>query len=441
MPQSEDHEGHWDYLRIYGPAVLLAVVALAFAWQFVNPAPPDKITMATGGNQGAYFAFAHRYREILARDGVTLEVLETAGSLANIELLDGGDSRVDVAFVQGGTGRFARGDKLVSLASVYYEPVWIFVRGGLDLSSYSDIKDQRVSIGPEGSGTRVVALQMLEAIGIPESHVGISKLNGERAARALMAGELDMMILVASPESPLVARVLAAPDISVANFSRGDAYIRRHRYMSKLILPEGAIDLARNLPPEDVILLAPTANLVATRDLHPALVDLLLAAAVEVHREGGIFEEPGAFPSPRYVEFPLSEDARRFFESGTPFLRRVLPYWAATLVDRLLVMLLPLVAIILPLMRIMPPVWRWSMRKRVYRWYKELRTLERQVREGIPEEEMRRYLSELGRIDDDVKKVTIPWSYAEELYHLRLHIKYVREELLAVWPKNDVTMD
>ena len=429
MLKFRDEEGNMEYLWIYGPAVLLACIALFITYQFVDPAPPTRITIATGGPNGAYYAFGQRYREILARDGVTLEVLETNGSLENIALLESPDAGVDVAFVQGGTEGYARGKTLESLASVYYEPLWVFMNETVPLTRPSDIIGKRMSIGPQGSGTRALVSVLSRDAGIDDNDLVISDLQGEAAVEALRTGSLDMMMLVASPASKLVQRLLRSDGVKLLSLVRMDAYTRRHRYLSKLTLPEGAVDLSANLPPDDVALLAPTANLVVDENLHPALVDLLLEAANEVHVGGGLFEQPGAFPSPRLLVFPLSDEARRYFKSGPPFLRRTLPFWAATLIDRLTLMLLPLIAIIIPLTRIMPPIYKWRVRRRVYKWYKELRKLERGIQEGAHDDHGAEYHSELDRIDSEVTKVKIPWAYAEELYQLRLHIRYVREGL------------
>ena len=429
MLKFRDDDGHTELLWIYGPAVLLGCIALFVTYQFVDPAPPDRITIATGGPNGAYKAFAERYREILARDGVTLEILETKGSLENIALLESPESGVDVAFVQGGTGGHARGDTLRSLASVYYEPLWVFINNTTPLLRPADIVGKRLSVGPQGSGTRALVVELMEDAGVDVQNLVITDLAGEAAVDAIENGSLDVMMLVASPESPLVRRLLRADGASLLSFDRMDAFTRRHRYLSELTLPEGAIDLSRNLPPDDVGLLAPTANLVASENLHPALVDLLLLAASEVRGIGGLFEQPGAFPSPRFLIFPLHDEARRYFSSGPPFLRRTLPFWAATLIDRLALMLLPLIAIVIPLIRIMPPIYKWRVRRRVYRWYKALRSLERDIQAGVHDKDLAQYHSALDRIDAEVTKVKIPWAYAEELYQLRLHIRYVREGL------------
>jgi len=429
MLKFRDEDGQTEYLWIYGPAVLLGCIALFITYQFVDPAPPDHIAIATGGRDGAYQAYAQRFREILARDGITLELRHTAGSLENITLLESPDAGVDVAFVQGGTGGHATSESLTSLASLYYEPLWVFLNKQVSFTNLSDIDGKHISIGPEGSGTRALVMELMNDAGVDETTLTISELSGKAAVDALQKGSLDMMMLVSSPESELVQDLMHSDDVVLLGFPRADAYTRRHRYLSKLTLPEGAMDLSANLPSHNVGLLAPTANLVVNEKLHPALVDLLLEAAAEVHSEGGLFEQPGAFPSPRFLVFPLNDQARRYFASGPPFLRRTLPFWAATLIDRLALMLLPLVAIIIPLTRIMPPIYKWRVRRRVYRWYKELRKLERTFQGKLSDDAATEYLSELERIDGEVKKVKIPWSYAEELYQLRMHIRYVCESL------------
>ncbi len=429
MDKTQYHESHADHLRIYGPAVLLAVIAFMVAYQFVEPAPPNRIVIATGEPDGAYHAFGEQYRNILAQDNVDLEVRLTAGSAENIALLESEDSEAQVAFVQGGTQTFAQTETLVSLATLYYEPLWIFHRSDAPLERLSDLAGKRVYVGPEKSGTRALALMLLSENSIGPGDLELSTLTGGDAIEALRADELDVLFMVASFKSSNVRLLLEADGIRLMSLERAEAYIRRHRFLSRQTLPQGAFDLAADLPPQDVTLLAPTANLVAQEDLHPALVDLLLQAADQIHGEGTVFARPGEFPSPQYVNFPLSPEASRFFEHGPPFLRRTLPFWAATLIDRLKVMLLPLIALAIPLLRSMPPLYQWRMRARVYRWYKELRMVERSVSEGVTPDQVNDHRSELDRIESEVQDVSVPSSYAKDLYHLRMHIGYVRGRL------------
>jgi TRAP transporter TAXI family solute receptor len=420
-----------DSLSVYGPAVVITLLAFVVAYQFVDPAPPKRISIATASPDGAYYRFGQRYREILARDNVELEVRPTAGSVENLGLLEAATGGVDVALVQGGTGRLVETRDLVSLASLYFEPLWVFHRDGLAVRRLGELRGGRVAVGPVGSGTRAIAMQLLEDNRVTESAATIAPLGGQKAVDALLGGEIDAAFFVASPRSPPVRKLLTAPGISLMSFARADAYTRIHPFLSTVPLPQGAIDLEKNIPPREIVLIAPTASLVAKSDFHPALVDLLLRAATEVHGTGGLFERYAQFPSPEYLEFPLSKDAGRFFKSGSSFFRRYLPFWAASLVERMLVMLVPLVALLIPLIRLTPPVYRWRIRSRIYRWYKELLFIDPTVHAGNDPEHLRSCMAELERIEREVAKVHVPMSYADQLYALRVHMELVREKLLT----------
>ncbi len=425
LSDKHQHKASRHRLRIFGPAVALTVLGFVVAYQFVDPAPPSQVSIASGNAGGAYYLFAQRYAEVLARDEIEVEVLKTAGSLGNIELLENGT--VDVAFVQGGVGSTTPG--LVSLASLYFEPVWIFYRSDDSIQTLNDLRGKRIATGAEGSGTRVVALELLKDNSIEAPATKLLPIGGEEAADALRGGRVDAAFLIASPASPTVRTLLEDESIALMSFGRAEAYTRIHHYLSRVILPEGVINMRRNIPDQDVVLLAPTANLVASPNLHPALIDLLLHAAEETHGSGGLFEKHAQFPAPEFLEFPLSREARRFFKSGPPFLQRFLPFWAAIFIDRMMIMLLPLVALAIPLFRLMPPVFRWRIRSRIYRWYRELLAIDPAIDEQVPTALVEAHLSDLDRIEREVTKVDVPLSYTDQVYHLRLHIELVREKL------------
>ncbi len=413
-----------ELLKVFTPALLLMIAGFWLAYQFVDPAPPTRLTLGTGGAQGAYHQFGQRYRELLARDRIELSLRSTAGSKENIDLLQAGE--IDVAFVQSGTGDPAASETLVSLGSLYFEPLWLFHHRKVKIRRLTDLRGKRVAIGKDGSGTQAIARQLLTANAIAETDATLVAQGGQDAVRALQDRTLDAMFVVTVPRAAMVRQLIDAEGIEVMHFERAEAYTRRHRYLSDVMLPEGSLDLAANLPAHNLTLIAPAATLVASTDLHPALVDLLLQAAENVHGKGALFEAPGQFPSPRYVDFPLSPEAARFFKSGPPFLQRFLPFWAATLVDRLLVMIVPLIALLLPLMRLLPPTYRWRIRSRIYRWYRDLLAMNA---DASPEQ-CKVYLYELDRIEDEVAKLNVPLSYADQLYNLRVHIELVREKLL-----------
>ena len=409
---------------IYGPAALLVLFAFVLAYQFIKPAPPDRVVMATGSPDGAYHAFARRYAAHLAREGIELELRNTAGSLENLRLLQAGE--VSLALVQGGVSSDAGDDELTSLGSLYYEPLWVFHRRELGLERLSDLEDRRIAVGPAGSGTRALATRLLEDNGVEPSDRWLP-VGGQSAVDALRQGEVDAVFMVISAQSALVRQLLADPAIALFDFTRAEAYTRRHRFLNSLELPMGVMDLGKNLPERRVRLLAPTANLVSHADLHPAVIDLMLQAADEVHREGGWFEEPDEFPMPGLLAFPLSKEAERYYRHGPPFLQRFMPFWAASLVDRLKVMLLPLLVLLFPLLKVMPPIYTWRMRARVYRWYEELEQAEQLLAAG--ECDLQWAASELDRIESEVQRVKVPLSFTGQLYDLRQHIDLVRRDM------------
>ena len=411
-------------LAIYGPAALLVAAAFLLAFQFIEPAPPDRVVMATGESGGAYHAFAKRYAAFLAHEGIELELRESAGSIENLALLRSGE--VALAFVQGGVDDLPDDPVgLESLGSVYYEPLWLFHRGDLRLRQLRELDGYRLAIGPEGSGTRALVTRLLRENGVTEDSEWLG-LEGPAAVEALRAGEIDAVFLVTSAQNDLVQDLLRDAGVTLFDVARADAYTRRHRFLSSLLLPEGAVDLAANIPDAPKRLLAPAANLVGHPDLHPAIIDLLLQAANEVHRNGGWFEGQDEFPMPDLLAFPLNKEAERYYEHGPPLLQRFLPFWAASLVDRLKVMLLPLLVLLFPLLKVMPPIYTWRMRARVYRWYDELEQAERRLAAG--ERDKAWVNVELDRIESEVQRVKVPLSFTDQLYHLRQHIDLVRHK-------------
>jgi len=422
MPNDRNPIKH--QLKIYGPAALLVIAAFFIAFQFIKPAPPDRVVMATGDVDGAYHHFARGYAEILAREGVTLELRPTAGSVENVELLRAGE--VSLAMVQGGVEEPGSEPGLVSLGSVYYEPLWLFHRRDVDVRHLRDLRGRRLAMGPEGSGTRALASGLLRDNGLADSAAWLG-LGGQAALRALLDGDVDAAFFVISAESELVSRLLHHPEIALMEFVRAEAYTRRYRFLNSLELPEGVVDLAKNIPDREMRLLATAANLVSDPDLHPALIDLILQAADDAHSGGGWFEGQDEFPMPGLLAFPLSTHAARYYKHGPPFLQRYLPFWAASLLDRLKVLLLPMVVLLLPLIKVMPPIYNWRMRARIYRWYGELEQAEEQFAAGqVP---LTGIHEQLDRVDREVQHVKVPLSFTNQLYHLRQHIDLVRRRI------------
>lgn len=419
-----------DQWGVYGLGFVVVLAGFLVAYQFVEPAPPRAFTIATGGPDGAYHAFGSRYAAALQKQGITLNVISTKGSLDNLSRLQDPAQAVDVAFVQGGTGAGVSADNLMALGSMYFEPFWVFTRKGDSPPRLGALAGKRIAVGGEGSGTRAVALHLLAENGVTGTDATLLALGGREAEAALKTGAIDALMTVASPSSALVHDLLQAPDLQPMTFSRAEAYGLRNRFLSTVRLPRGAVDLAADVPAHDLTLLAPAATLVARKDLHPALVTLLLQAAGTVHGPGGVFEEPNAFPSARFVEFPLSPEAARYYRSGPSFLQRYLPFWAANLIDRLKVMLIPLLTLLLPLGKVLPPLYRWRIRSRIYRWYKDLLEIEEAVHGDDRDAET--LAARLDAIEAEVQHLSVPLSYADAAYSLRMHIGLVRESLARV---------
>jgi TRAP transporter TAXI family solute receptor len=418
-----------DMLLAWWPALLVLAVAFGIAYQFVKPAPPDNVVIVTGAQDGAYYAFAERYREVLARNFVRLEVRPSSGSVENYRLLKDGASGVDIGFVQGGVGSASEAPEQISLGRLYYEPAWVFYRASESLDRLTQLTGKRIAIGPEGSGTRKLAIALLGANNVQGPATPLLDLSGLAAAEALTRGEIDAAFIVAAPEAPAVRELLHAQNIRLMSFTHAEAYTRYFPFLSVVTLPRGAIDLTYDIPPYDVQLLSPAANLVARRDMHPAIVGLLVAAASEVHGGSGLLQHPGEFPSAKGTDFPINAEALRYYRSGPPFLQRYLPFWAANLVDRMIVLLVPMIALMIPLMRILPWLYNWRIRSRIYRHYGELRFLEDEVSRHPLSGKINEYMERLDKIDDHVNHLPIPLAFQEQTYTLRAHIDLVRARI------------
>ncbi|HXZ35412.1 MAG TPA: TAXI family TRAP transporter solute-binding subunit [Thermodesulfobacteriota bacterium] len=418
-----------DRLGIFGPAILITILGFIVAYPFVEPAPPRKIIIGTGDPSGAYYAFAQRYRELLAKDGITLEIRSTAGSVENVKLLEAREGGVDIAFVQGGIGDPTAQPNLRSLGSLYFEPLWVFYQRGEKIKRLPDLRGKRIIVGPEESGVKAIAVKLLEANGVNSQTATLLPLGGEKAVEALREKRADAAFFVLSPQSPLIRDLFSLKGVDLLSFERGEAYQRANRFLSLLKLPEGVMDFEKNSPDRDTLLLAPAANLVVRQDFHPALADLLIGVAMEVHGAPGLFQELNEFPSQKYLDFPLHKEAQRFFRTGPTFLKKYLPFWAAVFIERAKIMFLPLFTLLLPLMRLFPPGFRWRMRSRIYHWYRNLEEMDFQGHQSTSPEEVRSCIAELEKIDGEVMHVPVPLSYAGELYNLRIHIAHIQESL------------
>ena len=426
----------------WGPFLLIGIALLVAAYWVLDPTPPRQVVLATGPERSAYAEFGSRYAQELKRYGIEVELRETPGARENLRLLRDPKQRVDVAFVQGGASERIRAndenedaEEVVSLGSLFFEPVWLFYRADAAkvlnrdamLATLPQLRGWRVNVGARGSGTPGLTARLLDANQVEREELKRSNLGDSEAVVALLESKLDALFLVSAPESPFVQMLLQTPGIRLFEFAHAEAYARRYRYISPVTLPRGVAHLALDVPSRDVPLIATTTSLVAREDTHPALMQLFVQAAARIHSGSGWIVRAGRFPSGEHSEFPLAKDADRYYRSGPPFLQRYLPFSIANLIDRMWVALFSIVAVLIPLSRLVPPLYQHRVRSRVFRWYRNLRQIEQSLeRKDASAAEL---LADLDKLEAQAARIVVPLSYADELYALRAHIHMVRQRL------------
>ncbi len=424
-----------DLLVSAGPLALLAVGLLAAAYWWLNPTPPRYVVLATGAEQSAYAEFGQRYQKALAAQGIEVRLLPSEGSLANLQLLREG--RADLAFVQGGTAVLEAEDheQLRSLGSLFVEPLWLFYRtqavrrntpaGRLD--ALPQLRGLRVNVGTEGSGVPILMDKLLDANHMQASDLRLSRLEQTPATVAFLDGKIDVLVFASAPESPMVQMLLQTPGVRLMDFPQNEAYGRRFPFLTPVTLPRGVVDLAGNVPANDVRLVASTTSLLTRADTHPALLQLFAQHAQTLHSGAGWFNRAREFPSTRHSELEIAPEADRAINEPVPLLQRYLPFWLANLIQRMWLVLGILIAVMLPLSRIVPPLYQLRVRSRVFRWYGRLREIENDMTSGhVPATDL---ALALDALEAQVLKVSVPLAYADELYALRNHIQMVRGRL------------
>jgi len=480
-----------DLLASAGPVAFLAVALLVAAYWWLDPQPPKTVRLATGPEGSAYANFGRRYAQALARDGITVELVPTEGSLANLRQLRAGE--VDVAFVRGGSSDLARplaaaasaasaaqaasapqsadapdeDEDLLSLGALFYEPLWIFYRQDAaarvagqtaaptgsasaaapqatassalpaaepppPLVGLPQLKGLRVNVDQPGSGVPQLMQRLWRANGMGESDVVVSQLAPRAAVEALQAGLLDAVVLTSASQSPLVRQLLRAPGIVPMELSQADAYTRRFPFFRTVTLPRGVANLASDVPPHDVTLLAATTSLLTREQTHPALRQLFAQAAQGIHSRAGWLNGAREFPNTRTSELPVSPEGDRAINGTPPFWQRYLPFWASNVIQRMWLVIGGLIVLLLPLSRVVPPLYTYRVRQRVFRWYARLRDIEARAEQAdAPREEL---LDELDELDRVAHRIAVPLAHADELYRLRSNIDATRRRLLASKP-------
>lgn len=405
----------------------LLFIAVGGYW-LIDPAPPKHIVVSISKQDGNYQAYASLYGVLLQQDGVTLEIRESEGPLQSLQALRKEDAGVDMAFMPGGVARLESTVGLVSLGSLYYEPLWIFHRAQSAVNGVSEMRGKRIAVGRAGSGSYILAQMLLGAAGVTAENSSLLEIGDEEAAHALREGLVDVAFLSGVPTTPLIQEVAEMPGVTLADLSEAEALSRQFDFLHHLVLPKGALSLEHNIPAHEVHMLAPTVTLVARESLHQALVYLVLKVISRVHGDAGMLQQAGAFPSDKDSDFEMSDQATHFYESGPPFLDRYLPFWAATFVNRVLIILLPLAALAIPLSRLIPAIYIWLIKSRIYKLYGELRFLEMQLR-NAGRDDLSRFRNEIDDIENKVNNLGLPVAFSSHLYELRSHIGLVRKKL------------
>ena len=406
-------------------AAVIAFCGLVIAgavFFFIHSAPPDTITISSGPEGSSFYSNAVKYATCLARQGIKLKILTSEGSFENLERLENATNKVDVGFVQGGVTNETM-NKLVSLGSIAYEPLLIFYRGAT-VDTLSGLAGKRLAIGPVGSGTRTLVLSLLGANGIsPGGATAFVDWEPAKSSQGLLDGTVDGIFLMSEDASTAILReLLRSTNVHLFNFTQAEAYTRRFNFLSTLKLPQGAIDLGKNIPAQDVYLVGPTVELVARKGLHPALSDVLLEAAQEVHGKASLLQHKGEFPAPIQHDLPISADAARFYKSGASFFYHYLPFWLASLTSRIVVVFIPMVVVLFPIIKSIPHFYIW----RINRQYRALIVLERELSREPDAEKRRSLLKRLDEIERTVNKMKVPTFVANLYYSLRQHIDFVR---------------
>ena len=419
-----------EFLKKYWLALVAAFALMIFALQFIKPAPPSKIVFASGGAGGAYHAYAERYKVLFESVGVEVEVLTTAGAIENLRLLSEGEA--DLALLQGGTAQPDDRNELISLGGLFHEPLWVFVRSDLGAQSFGDLRNIRMAIGADGSGTRMLVRQIQREFGGDWADSAKLQISGTAAANALLSGDVDAAAFSASVEAPYIRELLSYPRIALLPFENAPGIARRNAAVAPVTLLRGVVDVGEDIPAEDVQLIAPIAQLAARKDLHPAIQSLGLEAADNIHANRTLLAPAGTFPDSDLTDLPLSKEARRYYKRGPSTLRRWFPFGVANFLDRAWVLMIPLITLAIPLIRAAPPLYRWRIRRRIYVWYDDLRLLEERGREATSKEERDDVRHDLDMLQQEIGKVEVPLSYNDEVYHLRSHVEFVRQLVDAI---------
>lgn len=434
MPKRIVYRKFWISM---GVGVALIAAAFFVTALFVPPAPPKRVVIAAAGEGTPYYRLAQLYQRYFAQNGVTLEIRQTFASSENLKLLTDPKSDVAIGFLQGGLATSKDAPDLMSMGRVAYEPAWVFYRGSEPIDRLSQLQGKRILVGPEGSGTQQLATRLLAASNVTPDSATLIPMHLPLYIEAFEKGQADAGFLVLAPDAQTIARLFNVPGVRLMSFAQADGYSQRFPFLSRLDLKQGVVDFGKNIPSDDTALVATKTGLIVKESLHPAIVSLLAEAVLVVHTrpqfdangEAKLFQTVGEFPIAADPEFPLADDARRVYKSGPSFLQRYLPFWLASFLERMTIMLVPLIGLLIPATRIAPSIYPWLVRRRIFRWYRELRKVEAGLGKRATSEQLMQKMSDLDHIDEGIRTAQIPQNFSDQLYQLRSHIDVVRRRL------------
>lgn len=417
-----------DLLVLLIPGLLLTMGVGWLGFTMIRPAPPDTVVIASGQEDSSFHNNANKYAEVMSRHGIKVKVLTTDGSEENLDLLQKENGTVDVGFVQAGLVDEEETRNIMSLGTMYVQPFMVFYRGRGEIDHLGELKGRKIAIGPEGSGTNTLSLKLLKENGMTAADAQLLEIDGDDAVDAFKQKKVDVIFTTSElTRTHTMRELMRLPNVHLMNFLQADGYLRHLPYLSRLTAPKGSFDLGLDIPKQDVQLIGTPVELIARTNLHPAISDLLLEAAHEVHGKPSLFRKPKEFPDAVEHIIPLSEEARRYYTSGSPLQYRRLPFWLASLVDRILIVLVPSLIVLIPLSRAIPPLYRWRIRSRIYRWYGILIKIEREMQRNQTPEDLQDLHQRLLEVESSVDNLSLPIAFTDQLYVLREHINLVRQ--------------
>ncbi len=412
--------------------IIFAIVAVLGFWgtsKFLKPPPPKSFSIATGRSDGAYYKFAKEYQKLLKKQKITLKIVPTAGSVEALKLLN--EDKVDVAFIQGGTAKnYIHNTNLSSLASIFYEPLWVFYNRKLGKINYLyDFKGKKISIGENGSGTKALSKLLLNENNVNKKNTSIKYLSSKNSIKALKSGKIDALFMVVSPESNNIKKLLSDPNIELFSFRRALAYKQKFLFLTNLTLGEGIIDLKQNIPAENKILLSTTCTLVENNNFNPELMKLLLKIAKTIHSKKTLFADEGFFPNTKFTQIPINEDAKIYLIKGDSLLEKIFPFRVAVTINRLIIFLIPLITLLLPFFKGFLPIYRWRIRYKIYKWYGKLNEIDKNI-DSMDVVQIDKTIILIKELQKEIKEQTnIPLSYMGEYYNLQVHIDLILKKL------------